>query len=291
MSAPDFLFHSRLACDGSGRLLSLSRESARWEWMSFFVHRLPPGQSHTVRTAGEEAALVLLGGRCIADWGEGRQQIGERAHVFDGLPYVIYLPSGAHATLDAETGCEIAECRVPSTARLEPRLITPQHVKSSLRGGGNASRQIVDVMPPDFSADKLMVVEVYTPSGNWSSYPPHKHDVHNPPHEVDLDEIYYYRMERPEAYAHQRLYTRDGERDLTLTVHDGDAVLVRDGYHPVVAGHGYNIYYLNCLAGSARQLTNTEDPDHVWVRSTWQQVDPRLPMVRAHAPEQGSLAR
>jgi len=138
----------------------------------------------------------------------------------------------------------------------------------------------VDVMPPDFPADKLILVEVYTPSGNWSSFPPHKHDVHNPPAEVDLDEIYYYRIDHPDGFAHQRLYTRDGSRNLTLTVRDQDMVLVRDGFHPVVAGHGYNVYYLNCLAGSARALSNTEDPDHVWVRSTWKEVDPRLPLVK-----------
>jgi 5-deoxy-glucuronate isomerase len=95
-----------------------------------------------------------------------------------------------------------------------------------------------------------------------------------------LDEIYYYRMRQPAAYAHQRLYTKDGKRDITLTVHNGDLVMVRDGYHPVVAGHGYDIYYLNCLAGSARSLANTEDDDHTWVRSTWKDVDLRLPMVR-----------
>jgi 5-deoxy-glucuronate isomerase len=169
---------------------------------------------------------------------------------------------------------------VPSRANLSPRLITPEEVIVSLRGGGNASRQIVDIMPPDFPADKLMLVEVYTPSGNWSSFPPHKHDVHSPPGEVDLDEIYYYRMDRPAAFAQQRLYTKDNLRDITLTVHDGDVVLVRDGYHPVVAGHGYNVYYLNCLAGSARSLANTEDADHIWVRSTWTEPDPRLPLVQ-----------
>ena len=282
MTKQEFLVRSRQSKDGKGDLLSLPRETAGWEWMSFFVHRLTSGQSHTVHSENEEVAIVLLGGKCVADWGEGQHRIGERAHVFDGLPYAIYLPATSSAQLRAQTECEIAECRVPSTARLKPQLITPADVKSSLRGGGNASRQIVDVMPPDFPADKLMVVEVYTPSGNWSSYPPHKHDVHNPPTEVDLDEIYYYRIDRLGGYAHQRLYTRNGQRDLTLTVHDGDAVLVRDGYHPVVAGHGYNIYYLNCLAGSARQLTNTEDPDHVWVRSTWNQVDPRVPIVKGH---------
>jgi 5-deoxy-glucuronate isomerase len=279
MSPQDFLVHSRQSKDGRGDLLSLPRELADWEWMSFFVHRLAPGQSRTVGSENEETVIILLGGKCVADWGEGQHRIGDRAHVFDGLPYAIYLPAASRADLRAETSCELAECRVPSTAPLKPQLITPKDVKTNLRGGGNASRQIVDVMPPDFPADKLMVVEVYTPSGNWSSYPPHKHDVHNPPTEVDLDEIYYYRMDRPGGYAHQRLYIRDGQRDLTLTVRDGDAVLVRDGYHPVVAGHGYNVYYLNCLAGSARQLATTEDPDHVWVRSTWNQVDPRVPMV------------
>ena len=283
MTAEDFLVHSRQSGDSAGDLLTLPRELAKWEWMSFFVHKLTAGQSFSAHSETEEVVIVLLGGKCIADWGEGQHRIGERAHVFNGFPYAVYLPAGSLAQLRAETECEIAECRVPSTARLKPRVITPKDVKISLRGGGNASRQIVDIMPPDFPADKLMVVEVYTPSGNWSSYPPHKHDVHNPPTEVDLDEIYYYRMDRPGGYAHQRLYTRNGQRDLTLTVHDGDAVLVRDGYHPVVAGHGYNIYYLNCLAGSARLLATTEDPDHSWVRSTWSQVDPRVPIVRGRS--------
>jgi len=109
--------------------------------------------------------------------------------------------------------------------------------------------------------------------------------VHNPPVEVDLDGIYYYRMDRHAGYAHQHLYTQNSQRDLTLTAQDGDVVLVRDGYRPVVAGHGYNIYYLNSLAGSARELATTEDPDHVWVRSTWNQVDPRVPRVANVAPE------
>jgi 5-deoxy-glucuronate isomerase len=187
--------------------------------------------------------------------------------------------------LSAETICEFAECRVPSTARLIPQLISPSDVKTSLRGGGNASRQIVDVIPPEFPADKLMLVEVYTPGGNWSSYPPHKHEVHNPPMEVDLDEIYYYRIDRGRGYAHQRLYSSDRQRDHTFTVRDGDVVLVRDGYHPVVAGHGYNVYYLNCLAGSARMLANTEDAEHIWVRSTWKEIDSRVPLVK------GSISR
>lgn len=262
----------------SGDLLSFTRDHVNWEWMSFLVRRMAAGESWERANGSEEAVWVLLSGRCAVDWGEGPKPIGERMNVFQGPPYALYLPSGGHVRFAAKTACEVAECRVPSTAKFQPRLITPRDVVSSLRGGGNASRQIVDVIRPDFSADKLMVVEVYTPSGNWSSYPPHKHDVHNPPREVDLDEIYYYRTENPAGYAFQRLYTANGGRDQTVTARDGDAVLIREGYHPVVAAHGYNIYYLNCLAGSARALAATDDPDHVWVKSTWKEMDPRLPL-------------
>ena len=124
-----------------------------------------------------------------------------------------------------------------------------------------------------------MVVEVYTPSGNWSSYPPHKHDVHNPPAEVDLEEIYYYRIDRPEGFAIQKVYTPDRRLDETLTVRDGEMVLIPEGYHPVVAAHGYNAYYLNALGGSARSLAASDDPQYEWVRETWRDQDPRLPMV------------
>jgi 5-deoxy-glucuronate isomerase len=247
--------------------------------MSFIVRRLAPGETLSLHTPGEEMALVLLGGRCVADWDQGKVAIGGRKDVFDGLPYTLYLPSANSVTLRADTVCEIAECRVPSTASMQPKLIRPGDISSNLRGGENTSRQIVDVMPPEFPADKLVVVEVYTPGGNWSSYPPHKHEVHNPPVEADLDEIYYYRMKDPHAFAFQNLYSSDHARSSILKVHDGDAVLVRDGYHPVVAGPGYDVYYLNFLAGTSRSMMVTEDPDHVWLRSSWKQLDPRLPMV------------
>jgi len=278
---PDVV-HSRVLPEGqSGELLNFSRQNVQWEWMSMSARRLNPGETYTTATRGEEAAFVLLGGKCTVDWGAGAQAIGQRKNVFDGFPYAVYLPTGHSITFKADTVCEIAECRVPSEAKLQPRLITPKDVFPSLRGGGNASRQIVDVMRPDFPADKLVVVEVYTPAGNWSSVPPHKHEVHNPPTEVDLDEIYYYRIEKPnEGFALQRLYTSDHSRDVTVRTQDGDAVLVRNGFHPVVAGPGYNIYYLNFLAGSSRMLAATEDPTHVWLKSTWKEMDPRLPLVK-----------
>jgi len=153
-------------------------------------------------------------------------------------------------------------------------------IGSDLDADDRVGGQIVDVMRPDFPADRLIVVEVYTPGGNWSSYPPHKHDVHNPPHEVDLEEIYYYRIRRQEGYAIQKVYTADRRIDATLTVRDGELVLVPEGYHPVVAAHGYDVYYLNALAGSARSMAASDDPDYAWVRQEWTEQDPRLPMVR-----------
>jgi 5-deoxy-glucuronate isomerase len=263
----------------SGELVGFTRESAGWEWMSFKVTRLQPGQQAEWHTGDEEMVLLWLGGVSLTDWGEGEQKVGGRANVFEGLSWSLYLPTQHSVKIQAETVCEIAECRVPSTARLAPRLITPGDVLTSPRGGENASRQIVEVIAPDFPADKLVVFEVYTPGGNWSSYPPHKHDEHKPPVEVDLDEIYYYRIKDPRGFALQNLYRGDASKDSLLKLHDGDVVLVRDGYHPVVAGPGYDVYYLNFLAGTARTMTVTEDPQHVWLRSTWKEIDNRLPLV------------
>ena len=279
MSEKSRLVHSTsLPHSQAGELLHLPREKANWEWMSFFVRRLLPGDVFQARTENEEAAYVILGGTCLADWGEGPTTIGKRKNVFDGLPYTVYIPAQNGVSFTAQTSCEIAECRAPSTAKLTPRLIRPGEVATSLRGGENASRQIVDVMSPAFPADKLMVIEVYTPGGNWSSYPPHKHDVHNPPSEVDLDEIYYFRIQQ-EGFALQHLYGGE-DPELIVKARDGDAVLVRNGYHAVVAGPGYDVYYLNFLAGSSRALSVTEDQRHAWIRSMWKETDPRVPLVR-----------
>src|SRR5215467_9352081 len=276
------LVHSRaLAPDTAGELLTLSRDDAGWEWMEFSVRRCAPGESWSQQLADQESVYVLLGGQSTAIFNGKQEKIGNRKNVFDGLPFAFYRAPRDAVQFKPSTWCEFAVCHVPSAKKLESRLITPNDVQVSIRGGDNASRQIVDIMRPEFPADRLIVVEVYTPGGNWSSYPPHKHDVQNPPHEADLDEIYYYRMKHPNAFAHQRLYRSDGSRDTVVTARDGDAVLVRDGYHPVVAGPGYDIYYLNFIAGSARSLAVTEDPDHVWIRDVWNGFDARLPLVTA----------
>jgi 5-deoxy-glucuronate isomerase len=283
----EVLSHSaRIAQDKSGVLISIKREQAGWETINFGVRRLMAGQYWQSHTRDEEAAVVFLGGKASMDWGAGPRSVGGRKDVFSGYPHAVYLPCDTAFEVSAITACEFADARTPSSARLTPRVITPVDCREEIRGGGNCTRQIVDVIRPEFPADKLLVCEVYTPSGNWSSYPPHKHDVHNPPLEVDLDEIYYYRINQPDGYAFQRLYDAAGTRDDTITVADGDLVLIKDGYHPVVAAHGYDVYYLNVLAGSARSMTASDDPRYAHLRHTRLERDARVPLVHAAPSEQ-----
>lgn len=287
--AQEVLIHPvPVAPDKSGVLVSVTRERAKWGTINFSVRRLLAGQYWQSHTRDEEAALVVLGGKASLDWGEGPREIGGRKDVFSGFPSAAYLPSGTPFEICAITDCEFADCRTLASARLKPRIIAPADCRQEIRGGGNCTRQIVDVIRPEFPADKLLICEVYTPSGNWSSYPPHKHDVHNPPAEVDLDETYYYRISKPEGYAFQRLYDAAGTRDDTLTLVDGDLVLIKDGYHPVVAAHGYDVYYLNVLAGSARSMAASDDPRYAHLRKTGLQPDSRVPLVRADGTERNS---
>jgi 5-deoxy-glucuronate isomerase len=160
-------------------------------------------------------------------------------------------------------------------------LVRPEDVELEVRGAGNATRQINHIVKPEFPAERLLVVEVFTPSGNWSSYPPHKHDEDGPPGEVVLEETYYYRTARPEAFAFQRLYSPRHDVDVTVTVRDGDLMLVPWGYHTTAAAHGYDLYYLNALAGDRRSMAASDDPDLAWIRSAWDAIepDPRVPLV------------
>ena len=251
-----------------------------FEFLSFSSSQLKPGERSEGETAERELGLVMLGGKCSVESSRGKwRDVGRRPNVFSGMPYALYLPVATRYSINTETGCDLAFCWCRAEDLYPPRLITPADIEVEIRGGGNATRQINKIIRPDSPAHRLLVVEVYTPAGNWSSYPPHKHDTHNPPAEVDLEEIYYYRIDRPEGYAIQKLYTPDRRLDETITVRDGEMVLVPEGYHPVVAAHGYNVYYLNALAGSARSMAASDDPDYVWVRETWRDKDPRVPLV------------
>jgi len=265
----------------SGETMLVTPETSGFEYLTFRAQRLAKGESLSDATGEHELGLVVLGGRCSVESSAGSWfNFGSRANVFSGMPYALYLPPETSFTLRAETDCELAFSFCHAEEKFPARLITPDDVEVEIRGGANATRQINHILKPEFPAQRLLIVEVYTPSGNWSSYPPHKHDVHNPPAEVDLEEIYYYKVDHPDGYAIQKVYTPDRRIDATLTVRDGELVLIPEGYHPVVAAHGYNVYYLNALAGSARSMAASDDPAYAWVRETWKEQDPRVPVVR-----------
>ncbi len=266
--------------------LRVTPDSAHWDHLSFAARRMKRGDTWDFETHENELALVLLGGTCQVTSNMGSwTDIGRRPNVFAGMPYTLYLPPKTRFTVQAtsaELDIAYGWC-IAQEAHLA-RLVKPAEVEIEIRGGGNVTRQINKMIPPGFPASRLVVVEVYTPSGNWSSYPPHKHDKHIVDEtgnllEADLEEIYFYKIDRPEGFAYQRIYTPDRKIDELILAKDSHLVLSPQGYHPVVAAPGYNCYYLNMLAGSAQSLAATDDPAHTWVKETWTEKDPRLPLV------------
>ena len=270
----------------SGEYTTVTPELAGWELLHFGARKMSAGQVWEFETGEDEFGVVVLGGTCSAETSRGAwDTIGRRAHVFDGMPYTLYLPRRTEVRIEAiGDGLDLGYGWCETDQDHPARLISPEEVKVEIRGGGNATRQINDMIPPGFDCHRLVVVEVYTPSGNWSSYPPHKHDVHRESEtgeliEADLEETYFYKLDRPDGYALQRVYTGDGALDELVLARSDDVVLVPEGYHPVVSAHGYNTYYLNFLAGSAQSLASFDDPEHAWIKQSWNEKDPRLPMV------------
>ncbi len=273
-------------------ILEVTPQSAGWEYISFQARRLDEGKTWSFDTGENEFAFVNLSGRYRVDSNRGSWAgIGGREDVFSGGAHALYLPRRSSLTVTAEEAGEFAVTWVPTTEDHEAWLIRPEDVAVSVRGGDNVSRQINDLLPPGSPVHRLVLVEVYTPSGNWSSYPPHKHDVHIEDEaggviEADLEEVYFYHIDRPEGFAYQRVYTDDASPmqaagnpiDALVRVGHNEAVLVPEGYHPVVSMPGYTTYYLNVLAGSAQSLANQEDPNYAWVKEKYAGVDERLPL-------------
>lgn len=282
-------FHSRaLEPDASGSLVRITPAEAGWDFISFDVWRLAAGDRRTVRSDDSEICLVLLKGTCRVSWpGVRPQTLGPREDVFASYPHAVYVPAGTAVTVEAIATTDIADCRALSMRGGAPRVIAPEACGFEIRGGGNATRQIIDILPPEFPADRLLICEVYTPGGNWSSYPPHKHDADDPPVENDLEETYYFRMRHPDGYAFQRIYRADGSFDRTFMVRDGDLLLIRDGYHPFVTAYGFDAYYLNVLAGARRSMAARDDPRYAAFRQHWPAPDPRLPLLPHPASAHG----
>jgi 5-deoxy-glucuronate isomerase len=275
-----------------GLIVRVTPALAGWEFITFEARRLARGETYAGNSGECELALVVLSGVISLDASAGRwRDVGERDSVFAGLPYAIYLPRRTTFTVTAQTDAEIALAWAPTDEDHPARLIRPADVTVEIRGGDQATRQINNIIPPGFDCHRLVVVEVYTPGGNWSSYPPHKHDVHTTnAHgqivEADLEEVYFYKFDRPEGYAYQRIYTdpesplhRAGTPiDVVVMAQQNDVVLIPEGYHPVASPPGYTTYYLNVLAGSAQSLANSEDPRYAWVKTTYRGVDHRVPL-------------
>jgi 5-deoxy-glucuronate isomerase len=273
-------------------IVEVTPERAGWDFIHFQSRGLTTGQSWSFAPGKFEIGLVVLSGTLsvISNRGDWKK-IGQRASVFEGLPEALYLPIDSSLTVFAETDCQFALAWAAAEKEHPARLIRQGDVTVEIRGGDNATRQINGIIRPGFGCERLVMVEVYTPSGNWSSYPPHKHDVilHDSAGnllEADLEEIYYYKIDRPEGYAFQRIYTdetsplhRAGSPiDAVLLLRNDDVALVPEGYHPVTSAPGYTTYYLNVLAGSAQVLTALDDPQYTWVKSTYRSRDPRVPL-------------
>lgn len=255
------LIHPRLD-DVDGIVQHITPETAGWGYVGFEAIDLAPGAVLSRPGDDKELCLVLVAGHARIAAGETDYGLlGERASPFDGSPYAVYLPPRMPFTVRAEGKLELAICASPAKGGLPSRLITPAEVGQIERGTGTNLRYVRNILPDTAAAETLLVVEVVTPGGHWSSYPPHKHDTDDAPNETYLEETYYHRLRRGSGFALQRVYTKDGSLDETMAIADRDVVLVPKGYHPVGAPHGFDLYYLNVMAGPVRQWKFTMDPD------------------------------
>ena len=235
------------------------------EYIHFAAHDLPAGTTLPGNTKDTETAFVVLGGRCAITAGGQTYQLGQRTDVWDRTPpYVLLLPPELTCSVRAETDTKlvVAGATIGNAPPVSPRLITPGDITAEDRGQGQTYRYIHHLLPPSAGAARLILVEVYTPAGNWSSFPPHKHDTEAPPAESFLEETYYFRVDPPTGFALQRVYTPERDVDEALAPGNGDLVLVPRGYHPVAATPGHECYYLNVMAGPTRAWNFQVDPHY-----------------------------
>ena len=250
-----------------GKVISITPQSAGWKHVGFEVHKLAKGESAAAATGEREVCLVLVSGKAkVKAGGQDFGVLGERMTPFEGKPHSVYVPGGSDWRVEATTDVTLAVCSAPSTGgRLPARRIPPDEMGQETRGKGTNVRYVTNILPETAPADSLLVVEVITPGGHTSSYPPHKHDQDNLPAESFLEETYYHRVNPPQGFAFQRVYTDDRSLDEAIVVEDGSVVMVPKGYHPVAAIHGYDLYYLNVMAGPRRTWKFHNAPEHEWL--------------------------
>jgi 5-deoxy-glucuronate isomerase len=276
----------RGSAEADGDPLVITPESAGWRYTGLRIVELGPGEARDLATARDEVLVLPLRGGCFIEVDGERFALAGRESPFECVSDFAYVPVGAHATVSSGAGATLALPSARAERRYPPAYGAAEAVAVEVRGAGPATRQINNLFAPGvLEAQRLVVVEVLTPAGNTSSHPPHKHD-RSADGEAELEEIYYFRFDRPGAFGFHRTYAADGTFDVTATVEDGDAFLVPNGYHgPCAAPPGYPMYYLNVLAGPGdeRSLAFRDDPEHAWIRASWdgEPRDPRVPMTSA----------
>jgi 5-deoxy-glucuronate isomerase len=252
----------------SGKVHDITPDSAGWGYVGFGLYRLAPGETVAEPTGETEVILVLVEGR--ARIGTGAQdfgELGERMDVFEKTPpHCVYVPDGSDWSATATTACTLAVCSAPGKGGHTAQVIGPAGIALEERGKGTNTRYINNIaMENRDVADSLLVTEVFTPAGHWSSYPPHRHDVDDYPDITYLEETYYHRLNPAQGFGIQRVWTDDGALDETMAVSNHDVVLVPKGYHPCAAPYGYDMYYLNVMAGPRRKWRFKNHPDHDWI--------------------------
>jgi len=248
-------------------IVTVTPRSAGWRYVGFAAYRLDAGRTVDIRQPGNEICVVVLSGIVTVEAGGATwPHVGGRQSVFDDeAPHALYLPDGASVRIAGDTAAEVGIASAPGAGDGAARLIAPSQMKRSTRGTGSNTRFVCDILPQTEPAAHLLVVEVRTPGGHSSSYPPHKHDTDDLPQESSLEETYYHRLKPAQGFAFQRVYTDDRSLDESLAVEDHDVVMVPRGYHPVVVPHGYESYYLNVMAGPKREWHFKNDPAHEWM--------------------------
>jgi 5-deoxy-glucuronate isomerase len=288
-TAPSPLIRRGTTAEGDFSLV-ITPAVAGWVYCGLRILELPPGGSISLNTGESEMLVLPLAGACVVSCDGERFELAGRQSVFTRLTDFAYVPRDSRFEVSTQDGGRFALPAAEATRRLTARYGRAEDVAVELRGAGSASRQINNFCTPGvFDADRLMAVEVLTPGGNWSSYPPHKHDEQRVD-ESQLEEIYYFEVASPQStpgFGFQRVYGSTPERpiDVCAEVREGDVVLVPHGWHgPSIAAPGYDLYYLNVMAGpGAREWLYCDDPAHAWIRATWtgQPMDSRLPMTSA----------
>lgn len=252
----------------TGKVHDITLEDAGWGYVGFGLYRLAAGESAIESTGDREVILVLVEGKArIEADGTDFGEVGERMSCFEQkAPHCLYVPAGAEWSATATSDCTLAVCTAPGKPGRKAEMIGPSGISLIERGKGANTRYIHPIAMEDRDvADSLLVTEVYTPQGNWSSYPPHRHDVDDYPETTYLEETYYHRLNPAQGFGFQRVWTEDGEIDEAMAVTDHDVVLVPRGHHPCGAPYGYDMYYLNVMAGPQRKWRFKNHPDHDWI--------------------------